>query len=171
MIDAYLDIETTGLSWLESEITVVGIYLVNSRENKMIQLIGDYINKGSLIEILSGVQNIFTYNGKRFDIPFIQWSLGIDLETMAHHHDLMFDCWRCNLYGGFKAVEHQLNIPRELKGINGLDAVILWRKYQQEGDQEALTTLLKYNKEDVINLKELRDKLRGYSVNNSENKW
>jgi hypothetical protein len=28
--------------------------------------------------------------------------LGIDLETMADHHDLMHDCWRCNLFGGFR---------------------------------------------------------------------
>ncbi|MFC1974565.1 ribonuclease H-like domain-containing protein, partial [Chloroflexota bacterium] len=138
---------------------VVGIYLVNGGESRMAQLVGQDISKDNLIEILNGVQNIFTYNGGRFDLPFIQWSLGINLETLAYHHDLMYDCWRCNLYGGLKVVERQLNIPRKLQGISGLDAVMLWSKYLEQGDQNALTTLLKYNEEDVMNLKELREKL------------
>jgi hypothetical protein len=33
MLDAYLDIETTGLSWQDSEITVVGVYLDKGHEN------------------------------------------------------------------------------------------------------------------------------------------
>jgi uncharacterized protein YprB with RNaseH-like and TPR domain len=73
----------------------------------------------------------------------------------------MYDCWSCNLYGGFKAVEQQLGISRQSQGITGLDAVMLWWKYKCEGDQEALAKLLEYNKEDVMNLKVLRDKLAG----------
>lgn len=32
MLDAYLDIETTGLSCQYAEITVIGVYLVNGTE-------------------------------------------------------------------------------------------------------------------------------------------
>ena len=71
----------------------------------------------------------------------------------------MYDCWRCNLKGGFKAVERQLGISRESKGVNGWDAVLLWRKYLEYNDEDALALLLKYNKEDVINLKTLRERL------------
>ena len=71
----------------------------------------------------------------------------------------MYDCLRCNLKGGFKAVEQQLGIPRQLQGINGWDAVLLWHRYQYFGDQKALATLLKYNEEDVVNLKALRERL------------
>lgn len=80
-------------------------------------------------------------------------------------YDLMYDCWRCNLKGGFKAVEQQLGIPRQLQGINGWDAVLLWQRYRNYGDGKALATLLKYNEEDVVNLKVLREKLSisGYS--------
>ena len=162
-LDAYLDIETTGLLWLDAEITVIGIYLVNSTESRMVQLIGKQVTTNNLFEALKGVNTIYTYNGSRFDLPFIQGSLRIDLETVvADHHDLMYDCWSCNLYGGFKAVEQQLGIPRKLQGITGLDAVMLWWKYRQEGDQEALATLLEYNKEDVMNLKVLRETLNWY---------
>ena len=78
---------------------------------------------------------------------------------MADHHDLMYDCWRCNLKGGFKAVEQQLGIPRQLAGISGFDAVLLWRQYVNYDDRSALATLLKYNEEDVVNLKMLRERL------------
>jgi uncharacterized protein YprB with RNaseH-like and TPR domain len=74
----------------------------------------------------------------------------------------MYDCWRCNLYGGFKAVERQLGIPRRLKGVNGYEAVQLWWSYLKGGNQSALALLLEYNREDVVNLKALRERL--YSV-------
>jgi hypothetical protein len=157
--DAYLDIETTGLSSLYDEITVIGTYLVNGYDSKLVQLVGKEITRENLLKSLDGVHTIYTYNGSRFDLPFIHASLGIDLAELFHHHDLMYDCWRNNLYGGFKAVEQQLGIPRQLQGIGGFEAVLLWWEYQIEGDQNALATLLKYNEEDVVNLKVLRERL------------
>jgi uncharacterized protein YprB with RNaseH-like and TPR domain len=157
--DAYLDIETTGLSWLNAEITVIGVYIVNESDSQLKQLVGTEVNTDSLIHTLRGVRSIFTYNGSRFDLPFIDSVLGIDLGTIANHHDLMYDCWSCNLYGGFKAVELQLGIPRRLQGVTGLDAVLLWQRYRQYGDRKALDLLLEYNKEDVMNLKVLRERL------------
>ncbi len=159
LTDAYLDIETTGLSRFYDYITVVGIYLCNSKDDKLIQLVGEAVTRENLLESLNGVNAIYTYNGKRFDLPFIDSSLGIDLEAEFRHHDLMYDCWGHNLFGGFKAVEQQLGIPRQLQGVGGLGAVWLWWKYQNGGDQNALTTLLKYNEEDVVNLKVLRERL------------
>ena len=53
----------------------------------------------------------------------------------------------------------QLGIPRQLKGISGWDAVMLWWRYQYYDDRTALATLLQYNKEDVVNLKVLRERL------------
>jgi len=125
MLDAYLDIETTGLSWLDAQITVTGIYLVNGSDSRLVQLVGGEVTVYNLLKTVDGVSTIYTYNGSRFDLPFIHGSLGIDLRTCAVHHDLMYDCWRCNLKGGFKAVEQQLGIPRRLEGITGFDAVLL----------------------------------------------
>ena len=159
MFDAYLDIETTGLSRLYVDITVIGIYLVNGSEGRLVQLVGREVNNDNLLKAVDGVNTIYTYNGSRFDLPFINGSLGIDLKTIADHHDLMYDCWQCNLFGGFKAVEQQLGISRQLQGITGWDAVLLWQRYQDYGDQKALALLLQYNKEDVINLKVLRERL------------
>jgi hypothetical protein len=47
-----------------------------------------------------------------------------------------------------------------LKGINGYDAVRLWWRYVDAFDLEALNTLLQYNKEDVLNLRALKEKLQ-----------
>ena len=160
MLDAYLDIETTGLSCQYAAITVVGMYLVNGVEDRMVQLVGQEVTCDNLLESLKGVDRIYTYNGSRFDLPFINDSLGTNLATLFSHHDLMYDCWRCNLYGGFKAVEQQLGIPRKLQGVSGWDAVRLWWQYLDYGDCFALATLLEYNREDVMNLKVLRERLR-----------
>ena len=71
----------------------------------------------------------------------------------------MYDCWENNLYGGLKSVERQLGIRRGLTEINGYEAVRLWWSYVNDNDKDALATLLEYNKEDVINLKALKEML------------
>ena len=121
---------------------------------------GGEITAANLLEALAGVAVIYTYNGSRFDLPFIDHALGINLAERFRHRDLMYDCWRKNLYGGFKAVERQLGIERELTEVNGLEAVRLWWRYTDCFDLEALDRLLKYNREDVLNLKALKEKLR-----------
>lgn len=158
-IEAYLDIETTGLSPIDCIVTVVGIYICNGENTKVIQLVGKDITADSLLEALEDVSIIHTYNGSRFDLPFINGCLGIDLNQLFPHRDLMYDCWRNNLYGGLKAVERQLGIERHLKDMNGWEAIKLWWKYIESFDLEALNKLLEYNKEDVVNLRTLKAKL------------
>jgi uncharacterized protein YprB with RNaseH-like and TPR domain len=159
VLEAYLDIETSGLSMDRDSITVVGIYLTDGANSRFTQFVGEEITTENLLRILHNVDVVYTYNGSRFDIPFINAALGIDLGQYCRHHDLMLDCWRCNLYGGFKAVEARLGISRELKGINGWEAVRLWWRYQMYNDRDALDILLSYNREDVVNLKALRETL------------
>ncbi len=159
IVEAYLDIETTGLSPEYGEITVIGIHVCKGEETSFIQLVGRDITRGNMLEALEGVQVLHTYNGSRFDLPFIHRKLGVNLEELCAHRDLMYDCWKNNLRGGFKAVERQLGIDRESKGIDGLEAVRLWWKYVDSFDLDALDTLLQYNKEDVLNLKILKEKI------------
>jgi len=157
--EAYLDIETTGLTPPYADITVIGMYVTDGREERFVQLVGKDCTIENVLKALEGVETIYTYNGKRFDLPFIRDTLGVDLNEHFAHRDLMFDCWDCNLYGGFKKVEVQLGISRELKGLDGYDAVLLWERYIRHGDRNALDVLLRYNREDVVNLKALREKL------------
>lgn len=161
MAEAYLDIETTGLSPYLDDLTVIGIYLVTDGAPRFVQLVGEEITRENLLHALEGADTIFTYNGRRFDLPFIRDHLDLDLEDGFRHHDLMYDCWERNLYGGFKSVEQQLGIPRRLTGMSGFQAVILWWKYRSQGDRAALDLLLEYNREDVVNLRVLRQILYG----------
>jgi uncharacterized protein len=158
-LEAYLDIETTGFHPVFNEITVVGIYITDSTEERFVQLVGDKITGDAILSSLQGVKALYTYNGHRFDLPFIHSRHGVDLESHFSHCDLMHHCWKNNLYGGLKAVERCLGIERQLKDVNGYEAVKLWWRYIQYHDRLALQRLLDYNKEDVINLKVLRDRL------------
>ncbi len=156
-VEAYIDIETTGLMYGASEITVVGIYLCRGDTTDFVQFVGGDISADAILEALEGVDIIYTYNGSRFDLPFLHSQFGIDLSAIFPHRDLMYDCWRKNLYGGLKGVEVQLGINRNLPDMNGLEAVKLWWQYVDSFDLDALNKLCEYNKEDVVNLKTLRD--------------
>lgn len=154
-MDAYLDIETS----YRNEITVLGVY----REDTGVhQLIGSNITPERILDILQGINVIYTYNGTRFDLPIIARNTGIRLSDNFELHDLMYDCWRKNLYGGLKWVERVLGITRALDNMDGHQAMELWERYFWFKDKEALQKLLKYNQEDVVNLFSLREKLARY---------
>jgi len=149
---AFLDIETS----FEGEITVLGVY---REDGTIIQLVGREITRSNLLKSLAAITTIYTYNGSRFDLPIIKEKLGIDLDDYFATYDLMYDCWERNLYGGLKKVEQILGIERCLKDVNGWVAMELWDQYEKTNNREALQVLLEYNKEDIINLPVLMEKL------------
>jgi len=157
---AYIDIETTGLSRYYANLTVIGIALEKNGGLEVIQLIEGSLSEKRLLAALHGVDEIYSYNGSRFDLPFIKAKLGLDLKACFKHTDLMYDCWRNDLKGGLKAVERKLGIDRRLKDVDGYVAVKLWYEYVNNHSQQALSTLLDYNREDVVNLPVLRRRLR-----------
>lgn len=140
-----------------SRITVIGMYFHDGMDSSFSQLIGEEITADNLLHSLEGADIIYTYNGSRFDLPYIHSQLGINLAKLFSHCDLMYDCWRNSLKGGLKCVERQLGIERRVKNVDGLEAVRLWQRYVNYNDNEALDILLSYNREDVINLKSLKD--------------
>lgn len=155
---AYLDIETTGLSRDLSEITVVGIAVERDGQICVTRQF-DTITDEWILKTLRGVDELYTYNGSRFDLPFIKAKLKIDLKQSVKHTDLMYACWKQDLKGGLKAVEKRIGIRRKLPDVDGYMAVLLWWQYKNNADAEALQTLLQYNEEDVINLDTLRRRL------------
>lgn len=149
---AYLDIETS----FSGKITVIGIY---HESDSLLQLVGDDITPGNLMSSLDTISTIVTYNGTRFDLPVIKNRLGTDLKKHFLSLDLMYECWRQNLYGGLKKVEEQLGITRKSQGIDGWEAMQLWERYVNSNDLQALHTLLNYNRDDVLNLPILEKRL------------
>ena len=71
----------------------------------------------------------------------------------------MYICRQHGLRGGLKAVEKYPGIRRTTPGMNGRDALYLWDRYEKCGDHQALQMLLDYNREDVINLAILEERL------------
>ncbi|MBN1573853.1 MAG: ribonuclease H-like domain-containing protein [Deltaproteobacteria bacterium] len=151
---AYLDIETS----FYGQITVIGIFIA---PDNFVHLVGDMIEEYTIMRALDTADVIVTYNGSRFDIPIIKKRLGLDLRSYFKSHDLMYDCWRQGLHGGLKTVEKKLGIGRETEGLCGRDAPVLWERYIRSGDESALDLLLRYNRDDVMNLLVLEERLRG----------
>lgn len=146
---AYIDIETTGLSREYNEITTIALY-----DGATVKT---YVNGKNLKQFVSDIQQykmIVTYNGRSFDVPFIEKYFGI---KMHHAHiDLRYLLKDIGLTGGLKAIEHTLGIDRgDLKSVDGFFAVTLWREYQRNKNANALETLLAYNCVDVVNLEYL----------------
>jgi len=157
---AYIDIETTGLSRRLADLTVIGIALEKNGPCEVVQLFDTELSDEKLLAALNGVDELYSYNGSRFDLPFIRAKLGVDLNKCFKHTDLMYDCWRNKLKGGLKAVERKLGINRNLKDVNGYEAVKFWYEYVNNLNRQALATLLEYNREDIVNLQVLRQKLQ-----------
>ena len=146
---AYLDIETTGLDSAYDSITTIALYDGDA--------IKYYINGQNLDQFKYDFQKykmIISYNGKSFDVPFIESYFGI--RSNHAHIDLRYVLGSLGYRGGLKRCEIQLGIDRgDVKDIDGFFAVLLWNEYQKTRNQKALETLLAYNIEDVVNLEAL----------------
>lgn len=151
---AYLDIETT----YDSGISVIGIHIPSK---PLVQLLEWEITDVRIEDSLTGVDTVVTFNGTRFDLPFIRNVTGLDINDIAVHKDLLFECRRRGIKGGLKRVEALLGIPRPSEVDDSAMAPYLWQRYVEMKDEEALEKLLAYNRDDVVNLQILEEILDG----------
>jgi uncharacterized protein YprB with RNaseH-like and TPR domain len=146
---AYLDIETTGLDRYFNRITTIALY--DGQATKT------YVQGQNLDDFVEDIQRykvIVSYNGKSFDVPFIEQYFNIRLDHA--HIDLRYILYSLGFKGGLKGCERQLGMDRgDLKDIDGFFAVLLWDEYQKTKDQKALDTLLAYNVQDTVTLENL----------------
>jgi uncharacterized protein YprB with RNaseH-like and TPR domain len=104
---------------------------------------------------------IVTYNGKCFDVPFINRYFNMALDKA--HIDLMYVLRSLGYRGGLKGCEKQFGLDRgDLDGVDGYMAVLLWRDFEFNGNIRALETLLSYNTLDAVNLEMLM--VRAYNL-------
>jgi uncharacterized protein YprB with RNaseH-like and TPR domain len=145
----YVDIETTGLSKWSNEITMIGIY---DGTHPNIYVSGKNLQDAH--DKLKEFDVLVTFNGKQFDLPFIEHHFSHTYDVV--HLDLRYMLKELGLTGGLKSIEYQLGICRDadLIGVDGFEAVRLWSQYKR-GNQEALKKLLRYNEQDIVNLKTL----------------
>src|SRR5262249_23496791 len=93
-----------------------------------------------------------TFNGKAFDIPYLEGRFGKEFFTGAHL-DLRPIAAAVGLKGGLKKIEKQIGIerPADIRRYTGYDAVKLWRAYRR-GRKDALEPLARYKLADAVNL-------------------
>jgi uncharacterized protein len=156
---AYLDIETSGLEPITSHITTIAVYDGSSWKT--------YIHGRDLDAFktdIAAFELIVTYNGKTFDIPFIQNSLDIRLDIP--HVDLRYPLAALGYSGGLKRIEAQLGLGRTgaMGDVDGELAVRLWYEYIARRTPQALESLLAYNLEDVFNLAPLATRVFNRSL-------
>lgn len=143
----FVDIETTGLDRLADEITAISVYSPDG-----LQVFVQGRNLETLPDCLRTAQVLVSYNGKAFDVPFIERCFATRLTRS--HIDLRYILHGLGLRGGLKGCERALGIDRgACAGIDGLLAVRLWHAYVQTHAPAALETLLAYNVEDTLNLR------------------
>ncbi len=144
---AFVDIETTGLSKWSDQITVLGIYDGTSAHV--------YVQGKDLIKAKDKLKEfdiIVTFNGKQFDLPFIEHYFSEQYDFI--HLDLRYMLKELGYQGGLKLIERQLGINRAstIQNVDGFEAVNLWYRYKR-GNIEALNQLVEYNKQDIVSLK------------------
>ncbi len=147
----YLDIETTGLDHYHDVVTTVSIHQ-NDETTTLIR--GDDLTRDRLEAELAAAGLLVTFNGISFDVPFLETAF--DLSIDVPHLDLRYPAKRLELTGGLKRIEQLLGIERDLPDIDGREAVELWYRHER-GEDGALETLVRYNRDDTRNLETLLD--------------
>ena len=151
----FFDIETTGLHHERDVVTTVSFH----RDGETTTLVrGQDLTRDAVRTHLEDASLLVTFNGKRFDVPFLETSFDLDVDTP--HLDAMYTCRKLNLSGGLKPIECEVGLDRDRPDLTGRDAVRLWHEYER-GDETALDTLVEYNREDVLNLQRLLDEVTG----------
>jgi hypothetical protein len=149
----YLDIETS----FSGDVTVFGLL---RPDRGVIQIVGEAITCASVEESLHGIDTLCTFHGESFDLPVLRRAYDIGLLERFRSLDLSLECRKVGIRGGLKKIEMGFAIPRNLRGVNGYDAMLLWERWEK-GERAALETLLAYNRDDVVNLALLERRLRG----------
>lgn len=147
---AFLDIETTGLSPYEGIVTVVTVHGGGTTRTFVA---GDDLEE--LPAHLGRFPILVTFNGSRFDVPFLAVAFP-QLRVPPVHIDLRFLLYRIGLAGGLKRIEATVGLGDRtgVEGVDGLAAVRLWQEHRR-GNPDALDRLVRYNRADTKNLEPL----------------
>lgn len=143
---AFLDIETDG----GDLVTAVGVL---DRAGPRVYLRGKDLD--AFPDATRGWKVLVTFNGLSFDVPILERAFP-GWKAPRAHVDLRHLWRRLGHQGGLKLLEHETGVgrPGHLAGVDGMEAVRLWRRHQQ-GDASALRLLAEYNLYDTVNLKAL----------------
>jgi uncharacterized protein len=168
---AYLDIETDGsrADHIPTDddapggTTVCAVY--DGRDARVFLRHRDI---DEIPEYLSKYKVLCTFNGKSFDIPYLEGRFGQDFFRGAHL-DLRPITAAVGLRGGLKKIEQQIGIerPAMIRRYTGYDAVKLWGAYKR-GRKDALEPLARYNLADAVNLQSVLRVAYNWAIHQDE---
>lgn len=152
-----IDIESTGVHKDHSYIQAIGI-LVGGSESNFIQVFID--NKDEEIDLLKAISpyiykdEYISFNGKNFDIPFINYKLityGLDILDPKSHLDLYQYIRSNKAYMnlnnyGLQDLEKYLSIERDELVFSNYE-----QSYYSIVEDEKIKKILLHNKYDVLN--------------------
>ncbi|MFW6012906.1 MAG: ribonuclease H-like domain-containing protein [Candidatus Bipolaricaulota bacterium] len=159
---AVFDIETLGLT--HQPVIILGVAFPTQSCTRVRQLVLRDINQepAALLEIfrlLDGKQAIITYNGKRFDIPYVNSRFryyGIKKELKAINFDLyhfVLNLWGQELSScGLNTVERKkLKITRS-HDLPSSMVPNFYKTYREKDNPGPLIPILEHNKQDLLSL-------------------
>lgn len=174
----FLDIETTGLSKLNSEIFMAG-FLYKSDENYILQQLfstssdSEWKLTNEMSQLLKEKKYIITYNGNSFDIPFYIHRCKINNQDTYIEKKIMLDLYQIlsrykqdlnYVNYKLKTVEKKIGISRE-DTLTGKDIIKLNTSYRINPKNEYLEVMLLHNFEDIYNLPFIMKFLRKFQDN------
>lgn len=162
---ACLDIETTGL-WANQPLFLVGLLRVNGKQPVLEQLLARHYREEKalltyLAEVLATVKTVVTFNGKRFDLPYIEQRFiyhGLPQPQELFHVDLYFHARRLpQELPNHRLVtleQHFLGTERE-GDVPGYLVPTIYHRFVRTGEAELILPVLEHNAEDVLSLARL----------------
>ncbi len=175
-----LDIETTGLSPEKSEAILIGLLTEKGGVFTLTQILADSPEEEPLIllkslELLTPLDGLISFNGDRFDIPFLKKRCKKHLISLANFPSYSFDLYKPVRYHSDlksmlpnlkqKTLENYMGYwQHRTDEISGSESVLLYYDYVASGDFDAYKKVLLHNRDDVINLYRLLNILKNTDI-------
>lgn len=164
----FVDIETTGFSFKNASIYLIGVCYVKEGIWKGIQWFAEHKTEESLIidsffQFAKTYSTLIHFNGNKFDLPFILGRCeklglcydfnnfeGIDIYKRIAPCKHFLQLPNCKQ----KTIEHFLHIYRE-DTYNGGELVSIYKEYLKKPSEKNLNLLLMHNRDDLQGMPEL----------------
>ena len=166
-----LDIETTGLDPSRNKFILGGIY--DGQSQKLHQVLAENRKEESealaaYMDVLADLDVVITYNGRHFDIPFIDTRLKKHSMTSTLSCSYLYDLDLYQVLRGYspirsfvpnlkqKTVEDYMGLwETRTDEISGAESVDLFNRYEATADPDAEAKILLHNNDDVRQLTRL----------------
>ena len=175
---AVLDIETSGLSPVYSSVILVGMLMVTPDIVTLHQLFATTPNEEpellmETINLLSNIDYLVTYNGRMFDIPFLNKraeihnmdfpkSFNLDLFLLLRYYSPLPTLLQKMSQ---KSLEEYANISHLRQDrISGGESVDLYSRYLETLDSNLEEKILLHNSDDVLQLYRLMPLIRNADI-------